>query len=407
MNALDPSFQEAVDERDSKATIRYLEGVAEGRRLQAEKDKARILRYRGQREEARSQIHRAEEENARLRVELRELRDAFMAMQMAYEEQISAMTLGPGQMEEEVLRVMELQDALLNEANVAMSWSAHEASPVAGSRGFTPLEEADSFRPASSEDVEAKRIAEAASLKETPEESPTSDLEAEAQPTLSQAQAKGLLDQLTQNPICHDALLRLRSFCLEAHRETPVKRTEAQKYLLREAWRIPTIMGRQASDKGLPPTSLPEIFVDASGQGIGFWWKGKWAAWKLNKGWMKGGREISWGEMVAVELGLRTLIAAGVKSTQIRVRSDNQQVVTALSAQYVRNPQEARILGKILTLCREHKIVVVPIWVWTKSNPADSLSRCQYPAWDSHVDAVFDVPEHLEPYVYDVKRRSA
>ncbi|TEB22882.1 hypothetical protein FA13DRAFT_1640630 [Coprinellus micaceus] len=111
--------------------------------------------------------------------------------------------------------------------------------------------------------------------------------------------------------------------------------------------------------------------------------------------------------MVAVELGVRTLIAAGVKSMHIRVRSDNQQVVTALSARTVRNSQESKILAKVLSLCRTSGIVAMPIWVWTKSNPADSLSRCQYPSWESRVEAYIDIPDHLREFVRDVRPRSA
>ncbi|TEB22883.1 hypothetical protein FA13DRAFT_1464014 [Coprinellus micaceus] len=131
-DSCDSSFQEAIGEREGSVVMRYAEGVEEGRRVQAEKDRTRILKYRSEREDARakkeeerSKRHRAEDEAKRLRAEMRELQDAFMAMQIAYEEQISALTIGPGLGggEMEVLRMMELQDALLNESTVTQTYS--------------------------------------------------------------------------------------------------------------------------------------------------------------------------------------------------------------------------------------------------------------------------------------------
>jgi hypothetical protein len=300
--------------------------------------------------------------------------------------------------------MMELQDALLHESTIAKAYPG-EAVAAGGPSGTMPVE-----------DGELPKNAEAcvtmhdstASFEGSSRESQDSGSREEKKSALTQKEAKELLDQLSQNPICPEALLQLRDFCLEAHQTTPDKRTKGQKFVLQEAWRMPLVMGRTVITSNAPSLeSFPEIFVDASGQGIGFWWEGKWAAWKLKKGWMADGREISWAEMVAVELGLRTLIASGVKSTHIRVRSDNQQVVIALSAQTVRNPQESKILAKVISLCQSSRIVAMPIWVWTKSNPADSLSRCQYPSWKSHVEALIDIPDHLREFVKDVRPRSA
>ena len=56
--------------------------------------------------------------------------------------------------------------------------------------------------------------------------------------------------------------------------------------------------------------------MDASTSwGIGFVMDGKWLAWELVDSWHGDDRDIGWAEMVAVELGIHALIAAGKQST--------------------------------------------------------------------------------------------
>ena len=60
-----------------------------------------------------------------------------------------------------------------------------------------------------------------------------------------------------------------------------------------------------------PPQPLDcRLYVNtSSGWGISLILDGKWLAWQFKDGWKSEGREISWAEMVAVELAVRTLIA--------------------------------------------------------------------------------------------------
>ncbi|KAF8156073.1 hypothetical protein B0H34DRAFT_639384, partial [Crassisporium funariophilum] len=84
--------------------------------------------------------------------------------------------------------------------------------------------------------------------------------------------------------------------------------------------------------------------------------------------------------LVAVELGLRSLIAAGYRSTAITVRSDNQGVVGALEKKTWCNRHGLDVvLQKILDLCNDNSITLKPRWVPTKMNPADGPSRGIYP----------------------------
>ncbi len=77
------------------------------------------------------------------------------------------------------------------------------------------------------------------------------------------------------------------------------------------------------------------LMVDASTSwGLGLVLDRKWLAWELIQGWKSDGRDIGWAEMVVIELGLRTLIAKGLKDCHIVIHSNNQGVVGALLAGY-------------------------------------------------------------------------
>ncbi|KAF8981079.1 hypothetical protein BDQ17DRAFT_1178604, partial [Cyathus striatus] len=83
--------------------------------------------------------------------------------------------------------------------------------------------------------------------------------------------------------------------------------------------------------------------------------------------------------MVAVELGLRTLAAAGYRSADITLRSDNGGVVSSLHSKSARNPHESIILQEIFSICTAYDIHLIPKWISTKQNPADNPSRGVYP----------------------------
>jgi hypothetical protein len=88
-----------------------------------------------------------------------------------------------------------------------------------------------------------------------------------------------------------------------------------------------------------------ELFVDAStGWGIGLILNGRWLAWQFKEGWNTEGRDIGWGEMVVVELAIRTLIAGKHSNCDIIVHSDNKGIVGALAAGWSRGTQQNAIL---------------------------------------------------------------
>ncbi|KAF7347710.1 putative reverse transcriptase domain protein [Mycena venus] len=125
-----------------------------------------------------------------------------------------------------------------------------------------------------------------------------------------------------------------------------------------------------------PPLNADEIYVDASTSwGIGLVYRGRWLAWRFKAGWRLEGRNIGWGEMVAVELALRTILASSLSNVHLTLRSDNQGVIGALAAGRSYGVQENIILQHILHLFHKHKIWFTIRYIPSKENPADAPSR--------------------------------
>src|ERR1700677_1970617 len=98
-----------------------------------------------------------------------------------------------------------------------------------------------------------------------------------------------------------------------------------------------------------------EIHVDASTLwGIGFTMNGKWLAWKLKPGWKIKGHEIGWAEMVAVELSLTALMAAGYSNAHFILRSNNKGVSGALKGGKSRNEEQNLALRHTVELFCTH-----------------------------------------------------
>ncbi len=143
------------------------------------------------------------------------------------------------------------------------------------------------------------------------------------------------------------------------------------------------------------------LMVDASTSwGMGLVLNGKWLAWKFKEGWLSEGRNIGWGEMVIVEMAVRTLKAAGYTHSHIRLRSDNQGVIGALKAGYSRGKQQNAILRRIVSLMQDHDIWLTLEYVNTKENTADAPSRGQFGLKKDLLPYAPRIPNHLKPYVH-------
>ena len=199
-------------------------------------------------------------------------------------------------------------------------------------------------------------------------------------------------------------LYRLRaSFTNARHRWIRHKPTDAVLADIR--WWSNTL---QTPFVGMPVIRPPQpnndsLFVDASTTwGIGLLLNGRWLAWRLRDGWHTEGRDIGWAEMVAVELALRSLVAAGRHDTHVIIHSDNQGVVHSVAAGRSRGCQQNAILRHIVHLIQLHKVWITTKWISTHDNPADPLSRGSLPTGDKCLANRPALPTHLSPYLISV-----
>lgn len=369
----DYSFHSAVKTRDSLATMRYLEGIEEGRRIQKQSDDRHFHRYSEQRDEALALSVQKEEEIQVLKEELAELRDLLFSIQATFEEMSSSESSDSGSLD-----ALDLQDSIY-------SWT--DSAPLHSNSGLDPTisavvqEEEGVVRGGETEEEEDEHVRDfsvdaALVYSSIPEpQSDTSDSEADSLSSMS-------------SPISTNSLLS------DSEMETPLLQTAAEEDS-DELQHLKFLIAHIAP--GTPP--IPEIFVDASHSGIGFIFGRQWLAWKLKDGWRSKSRDIHWAEMVAVELGIRAMISAGHHASVLKVWSDNEVVVRAFIKRTSKKPEIKRVLDVILGLCDAYSIRLAVDWVWTKSNPADGPSRGVYPSKDLLFEHHPPIPENLLPFV--------
>jgi len=111
---------------------------------------------------------------------------------------------------------------------------------------------------------------------------------------------------------------------------------------------------------------------------------------------------MSWAELIAVELGVLTLIASGFFDTTVIVRSDNLGVVVALTrGAWKPDFHLQEILERILEMCRDFHLDLQMKWVASKDNPADGPSRRVYPSAENMFSNPV-IPDHLSAVVREV-----
>lgn len=126
----------------------------------------------------------------------------------------------------------------------------------------------------------------------------------------------------------------------------------------------------------LPEPVDLDLWVDAStSHGIGVILDGFWDAATLLVGWKQHGRDISWAEMVALELGIRALVAQGRSHIHVITRSDNAGVIGAFHHQKSRSRQQNLVLQRLVSLLLIHDIHISLEYVQSKNNLADLPSR--------------------------------
>ncbi|CDO69281.1 hypothetical protein BN946_scf185042.g183 [Trametes cinnabarina] len=142
------------------------------------------------------------------------------------------------------------------------------------------------------------------------------------------------------------------------------------------------LLQRDSDRRVLVPKGTPQdadVWVDASSTwGIGIVVGKEWDAWRWKgprEAWHKNGRDIGWVEMIALEMAVRRLVELGWENADLLVRSDNEGVIKAFKRGRSRNWQVNLAIRRTELLCMEKNIKILPIYVNTKDNRADPVSR--------------------------------
>lgn len=247
---------------------------------------------------------------------------------------------------------------------------------------------------------------------EIPPSHPSSPLPG-SPPAISAAPIISAVDEIRKKmklahlPNHGEILAEVKDLISKAHKTPRSQRTEVQKVLITE-WRSPPLSVIYPFESFTTPSIAPappeleeiNVYVDASGVGIGFYLLGRWQAWKLKEGWMsaKGG-DIQWAEAVAVEMGVRLLLKAGYAETKIRLHSDNQQVVDAISTRDINRARVGPIVQLYDNLCCSYSIDCSIKWIPGAENPADGPSRFLLLDKKKRFPCDVTIPPHLQEFV--------
>jgi hypothetical protein len=423
----DHTFQHAILKRDAKAAQRH--------GGQNDQDRTRMHRYRHERDEARAKVSRQEEELERLRAQLMEIQDAVAAMQQAYEVQLSGLMdagvkSGESDVDMDVSPAVDLEPVLVADKE-QVDASGLPLSSIAPHEVPPPRIVIDLTQTSSEEDIAGSWSDEQSDRDSGCPASDSSDsvviLDGPPPPpspySLQEIQEFVTIARDSKRSGHKEALATVESFYAKAKATPRRLRNSTQIYILLKwqtlakpaiqvdvtALPCPTLLAPSVSLRRpdllaqLPPSpslaNVPEIIVDASFTGIGFMSKSQWCSWKLKEGWSSSGRHINWAELVAIELGLRTAITMGVQSSPLRVRSDSTHAINVLKTHKTRNRHEKVILDQILGLARAYAIQLMPVWIWTKVNPADAISRQKYPPAPLRLGDEPLLPPHLMEFV--------
>lgn len=125
-------------------------------------------------------------------------------------------------------------------------------------------------------------------------------------------------------------------------------------------------------------TDSQHISVDAAlSWGVGLCINGRCLGWRFHQERRSELNRlgINWAELLAIELSIRYLVAAGATKSQLVIRSDNTRAIQWLNTRQCQNEQAALILDRIASISMEHGIRAHAEHVSGKENPADAPSR--------------------------------
>lgn len=145
------------------------------------------------------------------------------------------------------------------------------------------------------------------------------------------------------------------------------------------------------------------IFVDASTSwGIGIMIDGRWAAFKLADDWKSPGQDICWLETVAIEILVYFLDQFNFSNVRLRIHSDNQGTIGALSKGRSANHAINLAIRRIYEILFPLFITPDLLFIESENNPADPLSRGLLGPDDKRLNKTFELPADLLNVLYYV-----
>jgi hypothetical protein len=169
----------------------------------------------------------------------------------------------------------------------------------------------------------------------------------------------------------------LSNFAATFHGDTYIFRFPSHALLTDLKWwsaRLAESFCRSVHPPG--PLSPLDIFVDASTSwGIGIVIDRKWMAFKLQPSWKIPGRDISWLEMVAVELTSYIFDVWDIHDVRVVIHSDNQGTIGAMGKGWSPNYHINMSIRRSFSILTPRFILPSLIYVESANNPADPISR--------------------------------
>lgn len=129
---------------------------------------------------------------------------------------------------------------------------------------------------------------------------------------------------------------------------------------------------------------------------------GSWAAFQLVKDWKLPGQDICWLETVAMEILVYFLEQLNFSNIRLRIHSDNQGAIGALSKG--RSPNRAINLAVRRTLAVLYPLFITPelSFIESENNPADPLSRGILGPSNKRLTMKFNLPDDLINVLFNV-----
>lgn len=439
------SFQVAIRDRECLVSKAFLDGAQNGRELQQEYDVPVLDRYRKELDKALQSLEQRQKLLDAAKQEIGVLQDRTLALQMQLDGSVpSKITLhnrpaksDPSSIERLLLNSSEDVD-YLNTLSPLSPTAGKKALPIIRDllnvSGDTTSMPSSSFSPDSLDTVgRMNPLAEHGSqasqtpplptsepkspplipsthtqrpeppapnqVKPTPEPAPEP-----ATPMLKPSTPNSFLTQTPQGPSPIATIAQLQAFMDAAHAgdvsalkrvkffsgmayQTPIsKRTELQHYIVKYWRKTPRLPSVPAQRNAVGSPFHTEIYVDASQWGIGFVMDGMWSAWKFSDSLALSSNsfDISWAEMVAVEVGLWTVIHWVTIMVQnegeqlpleIDVRCDNAGVVKAIEKRQTGCLPQQDVLQRIFEVVRTFNVQLSIRWIASAQNLADDPSR--------------------------------